>query len=104
MGNSDSIPPLGATPLPGQGWRFVVWAPAAKELSVHIVGDSDRVVPMQKSDSGYFETTIKKLEPDARYFYRFEDGREFPDPASRFQPEGVHGPSQVIDLNDFKWT
>jgi maltooligosyltrehalose trehalohydrolase len=104
MGNSDSIPPLGATPLPGPGWRFVVWAPAVKELSVHIVGDNDRVVPMQKSDSGSFETTIKKLEPDARYFYRFEDGREFPDPASRFQPEGVYGPSKVIDLKDFKWT
>ncbi len=104
MSDSDSIPPLGATPLPGQGWRFVVWAPAAKELRIHIVSDSDRVVPMQKSDSGYFETTIKKLEPDARYLYRFEDGRDLPDPASRFQPEGVHGPSQVIDLNDFKWT
>ncbi len=104
MGNLDSIPPLGATPLPGQAWRFVVWAPGAKELSVHILGENDGVVPMQKSDSGYFETTIQKLEPDARYFYRFEDGQEFPDPASRFQPEGVHRPSQVIDLTDFKWT
>jgi maltooligosyltrehalose trehalohydrolase len=104
MGNSDSIPPLGASPLSGQGSRFVVWAPAAKELSVHIVGDNDRVLPMQKSDSGYFETEMKTLGPDARYFYRFGDGRELPDPASRFQPEGVHGPSQVIDLKDFKWT
>jgi maltooligosyltrehalose trehalohydrolase len=104
MGNSNSTPPLGVTPLPRQRWRFVVWAPAAKELSLHIVGDRGRVVPMRKSDSGYFETTMNKLEPDARYLYRFEDGREFPDPASRFQPEGVHGPSQVIDLNDFKWT
>jgi maltooligosyltrehalose trehalohydrolase len=104
MGNSDSIPPLGATPLPGPGWRFVVWAPAVKELSVHIVGDNDGVVPMQKSDSGYFETTIETLEPGARYFYRFADAREFPDPASRFQPEGVHGPSQAIDLKNFKWT
>jgi maltooligosyltrehalose trehalohydrolase len=104
MGNSDSIPPLGATPLPEQGWRFVVWAPTAKQLSIHIAGADDRVVPMQKSDSGYFETTIKTLQSDARYFYRFDDGREFPDPTSRFQPEGVHGPSQVMDLNDFKWT
>ena len=104
MGNSDSIPPLGATPLPEQGWRFVVWAPTAKQLSIHIAGADDRVVPMQKSDSGYFETAIKTLQSDARYFYRFDDGREFPDPASRFQPEGVHGPSQVMDLNDFKWT
>jgi maltooligosyltrehalose trehalohydrolase len=104
MGNSDSIPALGATPIPGPGWRFDVWAPAVKELSVHIVGDNDGVVPMQKSDSGYFETTIKTLQRAARYFYRFADGRDFPDPASRFQPEGVHGPSQVIDLKDFKWT
>jgi maltooligosyltrehalose trehalohydrolase len=104
MSNSDSIPPLGATPLPGQGWRFVVWAPAAKELSVHIVSDRSRVVPMQKSDSGYFETAIKEPGREARYFYCFEDGRELPDPASRLQPEGVHGPSQIIDLKDFKWT
>ena len=62
MGNSDSIPPLGATPLPEQGWRFVVWAPTAKQLSIHIAGADDRVVPMQKSDSGYFETTIKTLQ------------------------------------------
>ena len=104
MGDSDSILPLGATPLPGPGWQFVVWAPIAKNLSIHIVGHSHRVVPMQKSASGYFETAIQKLECDARYFYRFEDGRELPDPASRFQPEGVHGPSQVIDLKDFPWT
>ncbi|MEY2412252.1 MAG: maltooligosyltrehalose trehalohydrolase, partial [Acidobacteriaceae bacterium] len=104
MSDSDFIPPLGATPLPREGWRFVVWVPVAKELSIHIVGDSDRVVPMQKSDSGYFEATIEKLDTDARYFYRFEDGREFPDPASRFQPEGVHGPSQIINLEDFNWT
>jgi maltooligosyltrehalose trehalohydrolase len=104
MGDSDSIPPLGATPLAGHGWRFGVWAPAAKELSVHIVGDDDRFVPMQKSDLGYFETTIKELRSDARYFYRFEDGRDLPDPASRFQPEGVHGPSQIVDLKDFRWT
>ena len=97
MGDSNSIPPLGATPLAGHGWRFVVWAPAAKELSVHIVGDDDRFVPMQKSDLGYFETTINELRSDARYFYRFEDGRDLPDPASRFQPEGVHGPSQIVD-------
>src|SRR6202795_4083632 len=104
MGNSDSIPPLGASPLSGRGWRFVVWAPTAKELSVHIVGDNDRFGTMQKSDSGYFETAIKELERDERYFYRFENGREFPDPASRFQLEGVHGPSHVIDLKDFQWT
>ena len=104
MTNSNSIPVLGATPLPNHGCRFVVWAPSAKNLSVHLLGDKDRVVPMHKLDGGYFQAEIQDVDPEARYFYRFEDGRERPDVASRFQPEGVHGPSQVVDLSDFRWT
>jgi len=59
---------------------------------------------MLKLDSGYFQAEAENVAWDARYFYRFEDGRERPDVASRFQPEGVHGPSQVVDLSDFRWT
>jgi maltooligosyltrehalose trehalohydrolase len=90
--------------MPSSGYRFVVWAPAANDLSVHVVAEAGRVVPMRKSDSGYFQAEISDLAPDARYFYRFGDGRDRPDPASRFQPEGVHGPSQVVDLNNFPWS
>jgi len=104
MRDSNSIRVLGATPLPNHGCRFVVWAPAAGNLSVHLLGDRERVVPMYKLDTGYFQAEIENVESDARYFIRFEDGRERPDVASRFQPEGVHGPSQVVDLSDFHWT
>lgn len=105
MNDSETTLPLGATPLPGAGFRFVVWAPAEKSISVHPVGSGDeRLVPMRRLDDGYFMAEVKDLERDAHYFFQFEDGRERPDPASRFQPEGVHGPSQAIDLDDFQWT
>jgi maltooligosyltrehalose trehalohydrolase len=103
MSHSNSTPPLGATRQAGNGWHFSVWAPSADVLGVRLVDDG-RIVPMRKLDSGYFETEFADAAPDVRYFYRFEDGRERPDPASRFQPEGVHGPSHAVDLDDFKWT
>ncbi len=59
---------------------------------------------MHSLDGGYFGVEIPDVAPGERYFFRFEDGRERPDPASRFQPAGVHGPSQAIDLDNFKWT
>jgi maltooligosyltrehalose trehalohydrolase len=105
MNDSNTGLPLGATPLPGQGFRFVVWAPAVKSLTIHCLDGVDRgPVAMRSLEGGYFEAEIRDLPHGARYFFRFADGRERPDPASRFQPEGVHGPSQVIDLDDFKWT
>jgi maltooligosyltrehalose trehalohydrolase len=104
MNQPDSSPRLGATPHPSGGWQFVVWAPNAKELSVHVVSGADRLLPMKRLDSGYFHLEMQDVERDSRYFYRFENGRDRPDPASRFQPEGVHGPSQLVDLDDFQWT
>ena len=104
MNDSNTISPLGATRLSTGGYLFNVWAPAAEKLRLHLISPADRVVPMEKMDSGYFTAEVDSVEPDSRYFYRFENGRERPDPASRFQPQGVHGPSQVVDLDDFKWT
>ncbi len=51
--------PLGASRLPGNDWRFSVWAPAARALSIHLVGSSHRVVPMKCQDSGYFSADIE---------------------------------------------
>jgi maltooligosyltrehalose trehalohydrolase len=105
MADSNTGLSLGAIPLPGQGYRFVVWAPAEKSLSVRRPsGGDDGLVPMRSLADGYFEAEIKDFAPGERYFFRFEDGRERPDPASRFQPEGVHGPSEGIYLDDFNWT
>jgi maltooligosyltrehalose trehalohydrolase len=81
-----------------------VWAPNLRKLDLHLLGTRDRVLSMHQDGFGYYSTEIGEIEPDALYFYRLEDGREFPDPASRFQPHGVHGPSQIVDFRRFKWT
>ncbi|MCC9603863.1 malto-oligosyltrehalose trehalohydrolase [Stieleria sp. JC731] len=91
---------LGARPH-GESTTFRVWAPKAKEVVVEIIdGPSE---PMQGNADGYFSVTIKGVAAGARYCYRIDGGPRRPDPASRFQPEGVHGPSEVID-SSFDWT
>jgi len=94
---------LGATLLDAGACRFVVWAPAAASAEVHVVAPADRVVPMTRDDRGYFRATADGLAPGARYLYRLDGKTERPDPASRSQPEGVHGPSEVV-ADDFPWT
>src|SRR4051794_22018181 len=86
---------IGALPGP-TGTRFRVWAPRAESLSVRVVDGP--LVPMQREAEGYFSCEIAGVRAGARYVYRFPDGRERPDPASLLQPLGVHGPSEVVDL------
>jgi maltooligosyltrehalose trehalohydrolase len=88
---------LGATLLPDGKCRFRVWAPAVQKVKVCIVSPNERIVPMKKNDRGYHEAVASDIEPGTRYFYDLDGARQRPDPASRHQPEGVHGPSQVID-------
>jgi maltooligosyltrehalose trehalohydrolase len=78
--------------------RFLVWAPEIDELQLHQVAPVDRLIPMRKRSDGYFEATIEEAVPDLRYFYRLPDGNDRPDPASRLQPDGPHGPSALVDL------
>lgn len=94
--------PLGATRLAADSCRFLVWAPRAESVDVHIVRPDDRFVPMERLDQGYFCAVVDKVAPDAHYFYRLNGLTERPDPASSLQPLGVHGPSQVVDM-DFSW-
>jgi maltooligosyltrehalose trehalohydrolase len=77
------------------GTHFRVWAPDIDVLTLHLLGPRDRLVPMATDDAGYHHVVVNDAGPGTRYTYRFPDGRECPDPASRFQPEGVHGPSEV---------
>lgn len=83
--------------------QFLVWAPFQDEISVHLVEPRDEVVAMTPLDNGYFTVEIDGVEAGARYFYRFADGEDRPDPASSFQPEGVDGPSEVIDPDGYTW-
>ncbi len=85
------------------GWQFLLWAPNVQSVSVHLCSN-DELAPMERCPDGYYRAVIKELAPGARYFYRLDDGRDLPDPASRYQPEGVHGPSQVVDTGAFGWT
>jgi maltooligosyltrehalose trehalohydrolase len=88
---------LGATPLGANGCRFVVWAPNCKQVDVSLEVPDGRTVPMERDAHGYFTATVRDVVPGARYRYRLDGEKLRPDPASRSQPEGVHGPSAVVD-------
>src|SRR5262249_53048396 len=88
-------PSLGAW-TEGEATWFRVWAPEVRELSLVLESQGRRTLPMQKAD-GYFSLRVPGIGAGTRYRYLVNGGGPFPDPASRFQPEGVHGPSEVID-------
>lgn len=92
---------LGATYLGGGRCRFRVWAPKAPQVAVHLVSPQERLLPLIGQAHGYFAAVLDGVEPGARYFYRLHD-LDRPDPASRCQPQGVHGPSEVIEPH-FPW-
>jgi maltooligosyltrehalose trehalohydrolase len=104
--------PVGAEVLPGGGIHFRVWAPRRKRVEVVIekgpwlkTDDAARTFRLEAEAGGYFSGAVEQAAAGALYRYRLdEDDRLYPDPASRFQPEGPHGPSQVIDPGAFEWT
>jgi maltooligosyltrehalose trehalohydrolase len=95
---------FGSTPVPG-GVRFRVWAPAAAGVTLVIHdGAAAGAYPLPCGASGLFDRIVDGAAAGDRYSYRIDDGVERPDPATRFQPDGVHGPSQVIDPGAFEWS
>lgn len=96
---------IGSNYLGNNRCEFVVWAPTLKDVSVRIVADpEDRLIPMQQNEEGYWHVTAEGIEPETRYFYQLEGTLKRPDPASHFQPEGVHAASQVVDRSKFSWS
>lgn len=95
---------LGATSLP-DGSSFRVWAPFAHSVSVVSADSSDRKfkVKLEKEVYGYFSGYHPVLE-GTDYYYLIDDVKRRPDPASRFQPFGVHGPSRIVNPDSFKWS
>jgi maltooligosyltrehalose trehalohydrolase len=67
-------------------------------------GQRRRSFPMTREERGYFGWTVPDVCEGQRYFYRLDDGPERPDPASLWQPVGVHGPSAVVCPESFPWT
>jgi maltooligosyltrehalose trehalohydrolase len=91
---------LGATVEVG-GVRFRVWAPKCQ--SIDVILDNQQIFPLKKKDHGYFDATILQAEAGMLYRYRINGQEKFPDPCSRFQPEGPHGPSMIVDPDDYQW-
>jgi len=99
-------PPLGATPVAG-GTRFEVWAPHAARVEVRIdrpdAGHGEPIGLHRDGATGNWAGVLDGIIAGDRYRLRMDDGPWLPDPASRFQPDGVHGPSEVVD-RDFAWS
>jgi maltooligosyltrehalose trehalohydrolase len=94
---------FGARPFAGGGTEFRVWAPLAKTIGLKLVGENSRTLPLESVGGGVFEARVEGVGAGANYFY-VVDGNERPDPVSRFQPAGVHGPSRVVAPEAFVWT
>ncbi len=96
---------MGAEPQGASGTHFRVWSPKRSKVEVVLEGPAKASLELQRDKDGYFSG----FSPDAHAgtLYRFRlDGNKalFPDPISRFQPQGPHGPSRVIDPSAFRWT
>lgn len=84
-------------------WEFVLWAPFPTKVEIKVVSPFEMVIPMEKDESGYWTAKISGLPCGTKYYYLIDGSTQRPDPASAFQPEGVHGPSQLIDHERFQW-
>ncbi len=92
---------LGAS-VAGESVTFAVWAPRCRSVDLALEGR--RPQPLVRRPDGRFEVSVARLPDGSRYHYRLDGARHRPDPASRWQPEGVHGPSIVVDPRRFVWT
>ena len=93
--------PIGAEAT-AEGTHFRVWAPRRSRVDV-LESESGRATPLAAEAGGYFSGLVPGLGAGVRYRYRLDGGDAFPDPASRFQPDGPHGPSEVVDPAAFRW-
>src|SRR4051812_11227736 len=94
--------PIGAEPVDSRTTHVRLWAPRPRLVEVITAGG--RRTALAPEDRGYVSATIEAQAGD-RYQFRVDGGEKlYPDPASRFQPEGPHGPSQIVDPTVFPWT
>jgi maltooligosyltrehalose trehalohydrolase len=97
--------PAGVEVQPGGGAHVRVWAPACRTIELAIdTGNDRKFFPLEREDDSHLAAHLDELRAGDRYWFRLDGERLRPDPVSRFQPEGPHGPSQVIDPSTFRWT
>jgi malto-oligosyltrehalose trehalohydrolase len=83
------------------GIRFRLWAPREKQVALVVEGCHP--VAMEPARNGFFESFLRGLSAGARYKFALSSGQQVPDPASRFQPNDVNGPSEAIDPGAYRW-
>ena len=106
----QGIRPLGSTLICENQTQFTVWAPNCQSVNVEIIdrhGEVENVrdrYPMESDQSGFYSKTISDCGAGTLYRFQLNHGMGRPDPRSKHQPYGVHGPSAVVDSNQFQWT
>ena len=95
---------FGAELTAEEGVTFRLWAPAASSVDVCLQRPGGELaIPMVAQPDGWFVLTTSQAGPGSRYRFGIDGGLRVPDPASRFQPEDVHGPSEVQDPHAWSW-
>jgi maltooligosyltrehalose trehalohydrolase len=102
---SQSVPVHFGPQLTAEGTRFRFWAPGARRVDLLIDATDGAPLrqPFTSAGDGWFETLARGVGAGARYRFRIDDELDVPDPASRFQPEGVTGPGEILDPHSFQW-
>ncbi|MCP6761167.1 MAG: malto-oligosyltrehalose trehalohydrolase [Fischerella sp. CENA71] len=95
---------IGSQYLGDRTCKFTLWAPLEGDVAVHLVAPDEKIIPLQKDERGYWQGTVNNVEPECLYFYQLDGQVDRADPASHSQPQGVHGPSQVVDHSSFAWS
>ncbi len=93
---------LGSRFIDPERCEFLVWAPSARKVELRLLSPKKSLAPMETDGSGYHWIVLPGIRPGTGYLYRLDGKTERPDPASRCQPYGVHGPSTVVDPT-FTW-
>jgi malto-oligosyltrehalose trehalohydrolase len=94
--------PFGAELQSDGTTRFRLWAPTQERISV-VIEDTGATIVLRRHEGGWFELVSDAGRAGSRYRFALQDGMRVPDPASRYQPEDVHGPSVVIDPRAYAW-
>jgi maltooligosyltrehalose trehalohydrolase len=103
MGAPGTVPAWipGATSLGAGLCEFLVWAPFTTDLTICLLDKKERIIVPDRTPDGYYHASVDSVEPGVNYWY-VANGTRRPDPASRYQPQGVHGPSRIVS-RDFPW-
>ncbi|MDB9527826.1 malto-oligosyltrehalose trehalohydrolase [Oscillatoria sp. CS-180] len=83
--------------------QFTLWGPELNSVEVKLVSPQDRSFPMTRIEQGFWTVSVDNVSEGTQYFYCINQTETRPDPASRYQPEGVHGPSVVVDHRTYDW-